>query len=282
MDDKALCRRVAEWIAQGAGGVVCCPRFPDETTRDKKAVDMSFHVGFAPYVLEHTKVVSFVNHLRDDQWTLSLLAGLTAALERRSDLPDGQFWVSVERGSLAGVKGRKLIVTCDEIVAHLVGCESLIPEREADDPRVESRRHVALTHIPQGATITRQSSNGRCDVTVTRDVTGYSVSRVDVAAKALRDKLPKLDSAKAAAGARSALVLEFSDIQLDNASAVTDAVRAVAESDNSLPMPDSILVVDTSWGPVQLGEVYTTQMGFLQHVVRWQWSEDTGRWEAEE
>jgi hypothetical protein len=240
--EKAVCKIIADFIANRKNQVIRRTDYPDEKERNTPAVDMLIECSGVEIVLEHTKIESYSEQIADGCRIKKLLGPIKSKLEGQLPLP-GHYVLSTAIGAVKGAKQSKLIR--ERIIEWI---EEKAPLLKIGSPDVAPEHYIREkpTGVPFEVTLCRwpgrdgKFSLGLFAPEALEDMREKRIS------KALEEKCPKLCKAKGS-NRISILLLESDDISLANPFLIS---RALVKEIASRPdVPDEIYLVETEIKP---------------------------------
>lgn len=226
---------------------------PDAPGRASQ-VDFQVRLGAKVYAIEHTQIEAYENQVRSDRRFTDLIGPVKARLsgtlpgdavydlefpvetglgKKSSDLSRAQEdlvqWV---RAKAAALDLRAIAISTDE--ESFGPLHHSVSEKSLGFPYKVTLRRRRRSHRTHGAPGSLHVARVAPD-----DLAGPRLERLR---RALKEKCPKLDRCKAA-GARTVLVLESTDLSLSNSVDIRETlVSVLAERDDA---PDEVYLVET-------------------------------------
>lgn len=233
---KRVCIAVAKAMARRSSSSLEDVTWPDEEIRDTKAVDMQFSISGTAYVLEHTRIESFPEQIRDSTKFLQLLGSLETFMPSR--LHPGYYRLIVPSEVMYKTE-------YSEKESALIS--KWIEEKARDAPDGDE---FEITETPDGisfpVTLVRENDESTTFLIMRSVPDQIEDKRIERIRTALENKCPKLAKAKTEANI-SILLLESKDIALANERVIARALEA-AISAAGVHLPDIILLVETDIG----------------------------------
>jgi len=240
--EKAVCKTIANFIANRKNQVIRRIDYPDENERNTPAVDMLIECPGVEIVLEHTKIESYPEQIVDGCRIKKLLGPIKSEFEGQLPLP-GHYELLIAIGAVKGAKQSKLIrerlIKWIEEKAPLlkIGSSDVAPEHYISEKPAGVPFEVTLYRWPG-----RDGKFTWC-LFAPEDLEDMRERRIS---KALEEKCPKLCKAKGS-NRISILLLESDDISLANSFLIS---RALAKEIASRPdVPDEIYLAETEIKP---------------------------------
>ena len=212
---------------------------PEESERNKKAIDFIAAGNKHLYLIEHTFIESHPGRKRDDVQFYDLLGALEKNLHKKLSSPGFYFRFGIKMGAARGAKATKQIqerlqTWVYEKKDHLQP-EKVISEIPAGVPfAVWLSKHKAVTAEIEGRFLIHR---------ISPETEVIEKLRRERIGSAFEKKFPKLHTAKTQnAKSRSILILESNDIALSNHHLISEAV--VDELKKRQDIPDDIYLIE--------------------------------------
>jgi hypothetical protein len=222
-------------------------RWPEKENH-RHPVELTFKLGNQLYALEHTLIEPFAGHVRMEAQTERLFSPITRAL--KDDLgSDALFQLNLPINALNGRKPAELLAIQEAIIGWVKETAPTIPKRLYPDYKGNGVGPVKPAGVPFDLVLMRYEPPivpGK-HFEIRHTVDDIAKRRAARMQAAIDRKFPKLAAWKASDGAKTILVLEQNDIQLTNASIVTDTYVPMAKARTD--RPDETYLVASCMGP---------------------------------
>lgn len=219
-----------------------------ERENHQHPVELTFKLGDQLYALEHTLIEPFEGHIRMEAQTEKLFAPITDALKDALGT-DALFQLNLAANALFGRKPAELQAIQQAIIGWVKETAPTIPKREVPDFKGNGVGPVKPAGVPFDLVLMRYEPPivpGK-HFEIRHTVDDIDKRRKDRMQAAIDKKFPKLAAWKASDNAKTILVLEQNDIQLTNASIVTDTYVPLAKA--RADRPDETYLVASCMGP---------------------------------
>jgi hypothetical protein len=237
------CDAVLRVLEAREGHARSAVRLP-ERERHPAPIELTCRIGDTLFALEHTGIEPFAGHVQMSAEADRLFRPIETMLAGKLP-PDDTFQLGLPANALQGMKKKDLAQVHAALVAYVEAAAPAVPL--APYGRfLRMIQNVQPPGVPFAVRLDRFQTvvpPGRFMITHLTPEAGVEPSREVRIRAACAKKLPKLETWRKDAQARTVLVLEDNDIQLTNPARVYDALNVLqAEFDN---WPDEIYLVST-------------------------------------
>ncbi|WP_316234491.1 hypothetical protein [Bradyrhizobium sp. SZCCHNR1020] len=242
-----VCDAMVRRLEEREGHTRDALRWPEKENH-QHPVELTFKLGNQLYALEHTLIEPFDGHVRMEAQTEKLFAPITNVL-KDSLGTDALYQLNLPINALNGRKPAELLAIQQAIIGWVKETAPTIPKRPFPDYKGNGVGPVKPTGVPFDLVLMRYEPPivpGK-HFEIRHLVDDIEKQRSVRMQAAINKKFPKLAAWKASDGAKTILVLEQNDIQLTNASNVTDTYVPLAKA--RIDRPDETYLVASCMGP---------------------------------